>query len=62
MAFPKSKTSATVLRMTPETRDLWERRAAVEQRTLNSMFEAMVRTYARRLRLQPPSPPDKVAT
>jgi hypothetical protein len=51
MARPKSKTSATTLKMTPEVRDLWERCAAQEHRTLTNMFEVMVRAYAKRLRI-----------
>lgn len=53
MARPKSKTSATTLKMTPEVRDLWERCAAEEHRTLTNMFEVMVRVYAKKLRLEP---------
>jgi hypothetical protein len=49
MARPKSKTSATTLKMTPEVRTLWERCAAEEHRTLTNMFEVMVRTYAKKL-------------
>lgn len=51
MARPKSKTSATTLKMTPEVRTLWERCAAEEHRTLTNMFEVMVRTYAKKLRI-----------
>jgi hypothetical protein len=51
MARPKSKTSATTLKMTPEIRALWERCAAEEHRTLTNMFEVMVRTYAKKLRI-----------
>lgn len=51
MARPKSKTSATTLKMTPEVRDLWERCAAQEHRTLTNMFEIMVRAYAKKLRV-----------
>jgi hypothetical protein len=53
MARPKSKTSATTLKMTPEVRDLWERCAAEEHRTLTNMFEVMVRDYAKKLRVDP---------
>jgi hypothetical protein len=53
MARPKSKTSATTLKMTPEVRDLWERCAAEEHRTLTNMFEVMVRLYAKKLQLEP---------
>lgn len=51
MARPKSKTSATTLKMTPEVRTLWERCADEEHRTLTNMFEVMVRTYAKKLRI-----------
>lgn len=51
MPRPKSKTSATTLKMTPEVRALWERCAAEEHRTLTNMFEVMVRTYAKKLRI-----------
>ncbi|MBY0468082.1 MAG: hypothetical protein K2Q07_03785 [Burkholderiaceae bacterium] len=53
MPRPKSKTSATTLKMTPEVRTLWERCAAEEHRTLTNMFEVMVRTYAKKLRIPP---------
>ena len=53
MARPKSKTEATTLKMTPEVRDLWERCAATEHRTLTNMFEVMVREHAKRLKLKP---------
>ena len=39
--------------MTPEVRALWERCAAKEHRTLTNMFEVMVRTYAKKLRIPP---------
>lgn len=55
MARPKRKTEATTLKMTPEVRDLWERCAAQEHRSLTNMFEVMVREYARRAKL-PPAP------
>ena len=64
MARPKSKTSATTLKMTPEVRDLWERCAAEEHRTLTNMFEVMVRAYAKNLRVEPavvPAPPKRAA-
>lgn len=51
MPRPKFKTSATTLKMTPEVRVLWERCAAEEHRTLTNMFEVMVRTYAKKLRI-----------
>ena len=49
MARPKSKTSVTTLKMTPEVRALWERCAEQEHRTLTNMFEVMVREHAKRL-------------
>lgn len=51
MARPKRKTEATTLKMTPEVRDLWERCAAEEHRSLTNMFEVMVREHAKRLEL-----------
>ena len=51
MARPKRKTEATTLKMTPEVRDLWERCAAQEHRSLTNMFEVMVRDYAKRAKL-----------
>ena len=53
MARPKRKTEATTLKMTPEVRDLWERCAAQEHRSLTNMFEVMVRDYAKRAKLPP---------
>lgn len=44
-----NKTEATSLKMTPEVRDLWEKCAQAECRTLTNMFEVMVRSYAKRL-------------
>lgn len=49
MARPKRKTEATTLKMTPEVRDLWERCAAEEHRSLTNMFEVMVREHAKRI-------------
>lgn len=49
MARPKLKTEATTLKMSPEVRDLWERCAAQEHRSLTNMFEVMVRDFAKRL-------------
>ncbi|MDO9506595.1 hypothetical protein [Hydrogenophaga sp.] len=49
MARPKRKTEATTLKMTPEVRDLWERCAASECRSLTNMFEVMVRYRAKEL-------------
>ncbi|UJW79453.1 hypothetical protein [Hydrogenophaga sp. SL48] len=56
MARPKRKTEATTLKMTLEVRDLWERCAAQEHRSLTNMFEVMVREYARRAKLPPAAP------
>jgi hypothetical protein len=56
MARPKRKTSATTLKMTPEVRDLWERSAAQEHRSLTNMFEVMVRDYAKQIKLPPAAP------
>ena len=55
MARPKRKTKATTLKMTPEVRDLWERCAATEHRSLTNMFEVMVREHAKKLHLAPSS-------
>lgn len=57
MARPKNKTEATTLKMTPEVRDLWERCAAEEHRSLTNMFEVMVREHAKKLHLAPAPPP-----
>lgn len=56
MARPKRKTEITTLKMTPEVRDLWERCAQAEHRTLTNMFEAMVYDYAKRTGIQPAAP------
>jgi|GEM_PF-1847708 len=56
MPRPKVKTSITTLKMTPEVRDLWERCAGEERRTLTNMFEVMVLDYAKRLGLKPAAP------
>ena len=53
MARPKRKTEATTLKMTPEVRDLWERCAEVEHRSLTNMFEVMVLEHAKKLKLAP---------
>ena len=45
----KTKTSITTLKMTPEVRNLWERSAAQECRSLTNMFEVMVRQYAKQI-------------
>lgn len=60
MARPKRKTEATTLKMTPEVRDLWERCAAQEHRSLTNMFEVMVREYARRAKLPPAASPAEI--
>jgi len=52
MARPKLKTVTTTLKMTPEVRDLWAQCAEKEYRTLTSMFEVMVREYAKALKVQ----------
>ena len=49
MPRPKTKTSTTTLKMTPEVRALWEQSAAQECRSLTNMFEVMVRQYARQI-------------
>ncbi len=54
MPRPKRKTSATTLKMTPEVRELWERCAALESRSLTNMFEVMVREHAKKLRIYEP--------
>lgn len=58
MPRPKRKTEATTLKMTPEVRQLWEKCAEREHRSLTNMFEVMVRDYAAR-QSDPvqPSPP-----
>ena len=56
MARPKRKTEATTLKMTPEVRNLWERCAAAEVRSLTNMFEVMVRTYAAKAGIKPVVP------
>lgn len=43
------KTVATTLKMTPEVRDLWERCAAAEHRSLTNLFEVAVRDYSKKL-------------
>ena len=60
MARPKRKTEVTTLKMTPEVRDLWERCAAAEVRSLTNMFEMMVRAYAQKAGIEP-TPPAHVA-
>ena len=57
MARPKRKTEATTLKMTPQVRDLWERCAAEEHRSLTNMFEVMVREHAKKLQLVPTAAP-----
>ena len=53
MPRPKRKTEATTLKMTLEVRDLWERCATEEHRSLANMFEVMVREYDKKLKLAP---------
>ena len=53
MARPKLKTETTTLKMTPEVRDLWEQCAEKEYRSLTSMFEVMVRDYAKKVGVKP---------
>lgn len=52
MPRPNLKTEVTTLKMTPEVRDLWEKCAAHETRSLTNMFEVMVRSYAKKLNLE----------
>lgn len=52
MARPKRKTEATTLKMTPQVRELWERCAAAEHRSLTNMFEVMVLAHAKKLKLK----------
>lgn len=52
MPRPKTKTAVTTVRLPPEVRYLWERCAAEESRSLTSMFEVMVRAYAKRARIK----------
>lgn len=61
MPRPLRKTSATSLKLTPEVRDLWERCAAEENRSLTNMFEVMVREHAKKLKLSPALVPAVVA-
>lgn len=61
MPRPKTKTSVTTLRMPPDVRELWELCAAEERRSLTTMFEVMVRAYAKRAGIKaapPASAPD----
>ncbi len=61
MARPKLKTETTTLKMTPEVRDLWEQCAEKEYRSLTSMFEVMVRDYAKKAGVEP-SPAQEALT
>jgi len=45
----KRKTAVTTVKFTPEVRDLWERCAEREHRSLANSLEVMVRSYARQL-------------
>lgn len=56
MARPRLKTETTTLKMTPEVRNLWEQCAAQEYRSLTSMFEVMVRDYAKKQKVTVASP------
>lgn len=49
MPRPKTKTAVTTVRLPPEVRDLWEKCAEEERRSLTSMLEVMVRAYAKRI-------------
>jgi uncharacterized protein (DUF1778 family) len=60
MPRPLRKTEATSLKMTAEIRDLWERCAQAESRSLTNMFEVMVREHAKRLKLVPTPAPKVV--
>lgn len=51
MARPRLKTETTTLKMTPEVRNLWEQCAVQEYRSLTSMFEVMVREYAKKQKI-----------
>ena len=62
MPRPLRKTEATTLKMTPEVRDLWEQCAAAESRSLTNMFEVLVRQHAKRLNIQPTTPPPALAS
>lgn len=53
MTRPKLKTITTTLKMTPEVRELWASCAEKEYRSLSSMFEVMVRTYAEKVSVSP---------
>lgn len=61
MARPKLKTETTTLKMTPEVRDLWEQCAEMEYRSLTSMFEVMVRDYAKKVGVKPSAAPEASA-
>lgn len=58
MARPRLKTETTTLKMTPEVRDLWEQCAEREYRSLTSMFEVMVRDYAKKAGVEPSPVPE----
>jgi hypothetical protein len=49
------KTAATSLKMTPEIREMWERCAEAESRSLTNMFEVMVREHAKKLKITAPA-------
>jgi len=60
MPRPLRKTAATSLKMTPETRELWEKCPAAESRSLTNMFEVMVRKYAEKLGVEVETAPAAV--
>lgn len=45
----KTKPSVTTVRLPQDVRDLWERCAEAERRSLTSMLEVMVAAYAKRI-------------
>jgi hypothetical protein len=45
----KTKPSVTTVRLPQDVRDLWERCADAERRSLTSMLEVMVAAYAKRI-------------
>lgn len=48
----EAKTAVTTVKFTPEVRDLWERCAEAEHRTLTNLLEVAVRDYAKKLGIQ----------
>jgi len=61
MGRPKLKSVTTTLKMTPEVRDLWSQCAEKEYRSLTSMFEVMVRDYAKKVCVEPSPVPEAPA-